>query len=238
MLRHHEGVRTHAYKCTASKTTIGVGRNIDVKGGIGLSADEINYLLANDVKRVNAELSVISQLATLSTWATASDFWTSSPPLRATPQTARGARLICTSCRLRVSTTPANVQRSCAVAIALQCGSAVASTTVMCTTTARLTNRANSARRSCKQRVARARAQTIAASCSVLTGALQDGEITTRTSRQAVLPVSPDSSHPLVRPSVPTARRGGPTLTKTPPHRASAARMGRRPRQVQQHAPS
>ena len=57
MLRHHEGVRTHAYKCTASKTTIGVGRNIDVKGGIGLSADEINYLLANDVKRVNKELA-------------------------------------------------------------------------------------------------------------------------------------------------------------------------------------
>jgi len=56
MLRKHEGVETHAYKCTANKTTIGVGRNIDPSGGIGLSTDEINYLLANDVKRVNDEL--------------------------------------------------------------------------------------------------------------------------------------------------------------------------------------
>tara|TARA_R110000744_G_scaffold176716_1_gene295546 strand:- start:45 stop:464 length:420 start_codon:yes stop_codon:yes gene_type:complete len=58
MLRKHEGVETHAYKCTANKTTIGVGRNIDKAGGIGLSDDEIDYLLANDVKRVRAELSV------------------------------------------------------------------------------------------------------------------------------------------------------------------------------------
>ena len=56
MLRKHEGVETHAYKCTANKTTIGVGRNIDPSGGIGLSTDEINYLLANDVKRINDEL--------------------------------------------------------------------------------------------------------------------------------------------------------------------------------------
>ena len=56
MLRTHEGVETHAYKCTAEKTTIGVGRNIDPSGGIGLSHDEIDYLLANDVKRVTVEL--------------------------------------------------------------------------------------------------------------------------------------------------------------------------------------
>jgi len=56
MLRKHEGVETHAYVDTVGKTTIGVGRNIDPKGGLGLSSDEINYLLANDVKRVNAEL--------------------------------------------------------------------------------------------------------------------------------------------------------------------------------------
>ena len=56
MLRKHEGVETHAYKCTAGKTTIGVGRNIDPNGGIGLSNDEIDYLLANDVERVDAEL--------------------------------------------------------------------------------------------------------------------------------------------------------------------------------------
>ena len=56
MLRQHEGVRTHAYRCTENKTTIGVGRNIDANGGVGLSIGEINYLLANDVKRVNDEL--------------------------------------------------------------------------------------------------------------------------------------------------------------------------------------
>ena len=56
MLRKHEGVETHAYKCTAEKITIGVGRNIDPAGGLGLSQDEIDYLLTNDIKRVTAEL--------------------------------------------------------------------------------------------------------------------------------------------------------------------------------------
>tara|TARA_R100001377_G_scaffold56796_1_gene33808 strand:+ start:304 stop:726 length:423 start_codon:yes stop_codon:yes gene_type:complete len=56
MLRKHEGVETHAYKCTADKITIGVGRNIDKGGGIGLSDDEIDYLLSNDIKRVSSEL--------------------------------------------------------------------------------------------------------------------------------------------------------------------------------------
>ena len=56
MLRLHEGVETHAYKCTADKITIGVGRNIDPAGGIGLTDDEIDYLLSGDVKRVQVEL--------------------------------------------------------------------------------------------------------------------------------------------------------------------------------------
>lgn len=56
MLKLHEGVKSHAYKCTAGKTTIGVGRNIDADGGMGLSEDEIDYLLSNDVERVKAEL--------------------------------------------------------------------------------------------------------------------------------------------------------------------------------------
>ena len=58
MLRKHEGVETHAYKCTAEKITIGVGRNIDPAGGIGLSDSEIDFLLANDVARVNKELII------------------------------------------------------------------------------------------------------------------------------------------------------------------------------------
>tara|TARA_R110001599_G_scaffold352053_1_gene585763 strand:+ start:263 stop:685 length:423 start_codon:yes stop_codon:yes gene_type:complete len=56
MLRLHEGVETHAYECSASKITVGVGRNIDPEGGIGLSTDEINYLLQNDIDRVYSEL--------------------------------------------------------------------------------------------------------------------------------------------------------------------------------------
>ena len=58
MLTAHEGVETHAYKCTADKITIGVGRNIDPKGGIGLTSREIEFLLLNDIERVEEELSV------------------------------------------------------------------------------------------------------------------------------------------------------------------------------------
>lgn len=55
-LKRHEGVRTHAYECTAKMITVGVGRNIDENGGIGLSDDEIEYLLENDIKRCKQEL--------------------------------------------------------------------------------------------------------------------------------------------------------------------------------------
>jgi lysozyme len=58
MITAHEGVETHAYKCTADKITIGVGRNIDPKGGIGLNAREIEMLLLNDIERVEDELSI------------------------------------------------------------------------------------------------------------------------------------------------------------------------------------
>ena len=56
MLKQHEGVETHAYKCSESKTTIVVGRNIDKNGGLGLSDDEVDYLLQNDIDRVVVEL--------------------------------------------------------------------------------------------------------------------------------------------------------------------------------------
>ena len=55
-LNRHEGVRTHAYQCTANMTTVGVGRNIDEDGGLGLSVDEIEFLLKNDIKRCKQEL--------------------------------------------------------------------------------------------------------------------------------------------------------------------------------------
>ena len=56
MLKKHEGVETHAYHCSENKVTIGVGRNVDKSGGLGLSDDEIDYLLQNDIDRVSVEL--------------------------------------------------------------------------------------------------------------------------------------------------------------------------------------
>lgn len=53
-LRRDEGVRNKPYKCTAGKLTIGVGRNLE---DVGLSNEEIEFLLQNDVKRVRKELA-------------------------------------------------------------------------------------------------------------------------------------------------------------------------------------
>ena len=58
-LKRHEGVRTHAYQCTANMTTVGVGRNIDEDGGLGLSIDEIEFLLENDIRRCKQELILL-----------------------------------------------------------------------------------------------------------------------------------------------------------------------------------
>jgi lysozyme len=54
-LRIHEGVREKVYLCSAGYETIGVGRNIS-ESGLGLSSDEIDYLLTNDIKRCQQEL--------------------------------------------------------------------------------------------------------------------------------------------------------------------------------------
>lgn len=56
MLKRHEGVRSRVYLCSAGYETIGVGRNIS-KSGVGLSEDEVDYLLENDILRVLKELS-------------------------------------------------------------------------------------------------------------------------------------------------------------------------------------
>jgi len=54
MLIEHEGKKLKAYVCTAGKATIGVGRNLD---DVGITDDEAIYLLRNDIKRVQRELS-------------------------------------------------------------------------------------------------------------------------------------------------------------------------------------
>ena len=53
-LTRDEGCRQFPYVDTVGKTTIGVGRNLT---DVGLSAEEIDYLLANDVKKVQGQLS-------------------------------------------------------------------------------------------------------------------------------------------------------------------------------------
>lgn len=49
----HEGRKNKPYRCTAGKLTIGVGRNLD---DVGLSEDEIDFLLTNDIKRCEKDL--------------------------------------------------------------------------------------------------------------------------------------------------------------------------------------
>lgn len=58
-LKRHEGYRTHFYRCSSGLATIGVGRCIE-EGSLGLSDDEILYLLQNDVARCKRELLAFS----------------------------------------------------------------------------------------------------------------------------------------------------------------------------------
>lgn len=55
-LRFEEGVRSSAYRDHKGYLTIGVGRLIDARLNGGLSDDEINYLLGNDLTNVFDEL--------------------------------------------------------------------------------------------------------------------------------------------------------------------------------------
>ncbi len=49
----HEDLRLKPYKCTAGKTTIGVGRNLD---DVGITKEEAFILLDHDIDRVEQEL--------------------------------------------------------------------------------------------------------------------------------------------------------------------------------------
>lgn len=50
-----EGERLKPYQCTAGRTTIGVGRNLDDKG---ISHKEAIYMLSNDIDEVISQLDV------------------------------------------------------------------------------------------------------------------------------------------------------------------------------------
>ena len=55
-LKRHEGVRYYVYRDHLGYETIGVGRCINRAVGFGLSPDEVEYLLINDVQRCIEEL--------------------------------------------------------------------------------------------------------------------------------------------------------------------------------------
>ena len=58
-LKRHEGVKTHAYKDQFGTVHIGAGRNISdgPHKGLGLSMEEIDFMLSNDIVRTIQELS-------------------------------------------------------------------------------------------------------------------------------------------------------------------------------------
>ncbi len=56
MLLRDEGSVPHAYQDHLGYWTIGVGRLVDKRKGGGLSPDEIDYLLQNDIKKVTAQV--------------------------------------------------------------------------------------------------------------------------------------------------------------------------------------
>jgi len=54
-LKREEGYVPHCYICTAGAHTVGYGRNIDADGGIGISEDDADHLLRNDIDRTIKE---------------------------------------------------------------------------------------------------------------------------------------------------------------------------------------
>lgn len=55
-LKRDEGCKLSVYNDHLGFSTIGIGRMIDQRKGGGITQEEADYLLANDVKRVKAEL--------------------------------------------------------------------------------------------------------------------------------------------------------------------------------------
>jgi len=55
-LKRHEGVKYYVYKDHLGYETIGVGRCIKMGVGLGLTHDEVDYLLMNDIQRCIEEL--------------------------------------------------------------------------------------------------------------------------------------------------------------------------------------
>lgn len=56
LIKLHEGLRLKPYQCTAGKLSIGYGRNLD---DMGITEDEAEALLHNDIARVRRELAAL-----------------------------------------------------------------------------------------------------------------------------------------------------------------------------------
>lgn len=54
LIKEGEGLRLKPYQCTAGKTTIGYGRNLD---DVGISESEAEVMLANDLAECEADLN-------------------------------------------------------------------------------------------------------------------------------------------------------------------------------------
>jgi len=57
LIKEHEGFNNFCYKCPAGRHTIGYGRNIDQKGGKGISRKEARMLLRNDIGSIRKKLT-------------------------------------------------------------------------------------------------------------------------------------------------------------------------------------
>ena len=55
-IKQDEGFRQFVYQCTASRWTIGYGRNVDERGGKGISEGEAAALLRKDVAACTSDL--------------------------------------------------------------------------------------------------------------------------------------------------------------------------------------
>ena len=56
-LRRDEGTKLHAYQDHLGYWTIGTGRLIDIRRGGGITPEESDYLLHNDITRITPQLS-------------------------------------------------------------------------------------------------------------------------------------------------------------------------------------
>ncbi|WP_144395655.1 glycoside hydrolase family protein [Pleionea sediminis] len=56
-LKRDEGFRAYPYECTAGKVTIGYGRNLE---DVGISQDEAESLLTNDMNKAINDLSLFN----------------------------------------------------------------------------------------------------------------------------------------------------------------------------------